>query len=57
LLETDCPYLSPPGTQVRNIPQNVKIIAEHIAQIRGESVDTIIENSTANAKTLFGIKN
>jgi TatD DNase family protein len=55
LLETDCPYLSPPGTQVRNIPQNVKIIAQRVSQIRNESVDAIIESSTANAKRLFRI--
>lgn len=55
LLETDCPYLTPPGLPVRNEPSNVKIIAEFVAQIRGESTESIIETTTANAQRLFKI--
>jgi len=68
LLETDCPFLAPPrqgrgsplqegaaGKSERNVPQNLPIIAQRVAQIRNDSVDTIIDASTANAKSLFKI--
>ncbi|MFZ3073710.1 MAG: TatD family hydrolase [Minisyncoccales bacterium] len=55
LLETDCPFLSPLPEVKRNEPQFVLNVAERVAQIRNDSVETIIEASTENAKKLFGI--
>ncbi len=55
LLETDCPYLSPLPEIKRNEPRYVIEVAKRVAQIRNDSVDTIIESSFANAKKLFGI--
>jgi TatD DNase family protein len=34
LIETDCPFLSPPGFEERNNPLSLKIIAEEIAKIK-----------------------
>jgi len=55
LLETDCPFLAPPGAPDRNVPQNLPTIAERVAQIRNDSVDTIINSAANNARKLFGI--
>lgn len=55
LLETDCPFLSPLPEVKRNEPQFVLNVAERVAQIRNDSVETIIEVSAKNAKRLFGI--
>jgi len=56
LLETDCPFLTPPQAQVqRNEPLNVKYIAQKIADIRGESLEKIAQITTENAKKLFQI--
>jgi TatD DNase family protein len=55
LLETDCPYLTPPGLPPRNEPQNIEIIAQRVAQIRGESADALAESTTKNAQALFGV--
>lgn len=55
LLETDCPFLAPPGTPKRNVPQNVKLIAQRVAQIRGESADLLAQITAQTAQSLFGI--
>lgn len=55
LLETDCPFLTPPGKPDRNMPQNLPLIAERVAQIRNDSVDTIVDSAVNNARKLFGV--
>jgi TatD DNase family protein len=55
LLETDCPFLSPPNMPQRNVPQNTELIAQRVAQIRGDSVENIIEAATLNSQKLFKI--
>jgi TatD DNase family protein len=56
LLETDCPYLSPPGyNKERNDPLGVKIVAQEIAEIKGISLEDLAEQTTKNAKQLFKI--
>jgi len=55
LIETDCPYLTPPQIEGRNEPIFVKYIAEKIAKIRNLSFGEISEITTINAKKLFGI--
>jgi len=60
LIETDAPYLIPEPLRkkdklVRNEPQNVKYVAEKIAEIKEISFDQIAEQTTQNAKELFGI--
>ena len=55
LIETDCPYLSPPGAPARNEPIYVKQVAEKIAEIKNTTVDKVAQITTANAKKLFKI--
>lgn len=65
LLETDCPFLTPPlprrsptesGTKAgRNEPIFIKYIAEHIAKIKNIPIERITEVTTKNAKELFKI--
>lgn len=56
LIETDCPYLTPPQFQdQRNTPLNLRYIAERIAEIKNISIDKVAELTTNNAKMLFGI--
>lgn len=60
LIETDAPYLTPnplrkEGEIVRNIPDNVKYVAEKIVEIKGISFEQVVSQTTQNAKKLFGI--
>ncbi|MDO9106631.1 MAG: TatD family hydrolase [Methylovulum sp.] len=57
LIETDSPYLAPVPFRGRtNYPTYVRYVAEHIAELRGTSVDAIAERSTENFYTLFNIQ-
>ncbi|HKZ34922.1 MAG TPA: TatD family hydrolase [Patescibacteria group bacterium] len=54
LVETDSPFLSPEGVRhLRNEPKHVKIVANHLAQIKKKSFTQIEEQTTLNAQTLF----
>ena len=54
LVETDCPFLAPvPYRGKRNEPAFVEKVAARIAEIRGESLDSIAEITTRNARSLF----
>jgi TatD DNase family protein len=56
LIETDCPYLTPaPHRGKRNKPLYVKYVAEKIAEIKGVSFEKVAEQTTKNARELFGI--
>lgn len=53
LIETDCPYLTPPQIEGRNEPIYLKYIAEKIAKIKNVSFEKIAKVTTQNAKNLF----
>ncbi len=56
LLETDAPFLTPaPFRGTMNQPKFVGRVAEHMATVRGVSLDLVSESTTANARTLFSI--
>ena len=56
LLETDSPYLPPEGKRgERNEPGNVRITAQKLADLRGVTLKELGEQTTENAKRLFGI--
>lgn len=56
LLETDSPYLSPhPHRGKRNEPANLSLIAEHIARVRGISLEELAKISTSNTSHLFNL--
>ena len=57
LVETDCPYLAPhPHRGKRNEPQYVSLVLAAIAQLRGIAVDVVANQTSQNAKILFGLK-
>lgn len=54
LVETDAPYLAPvPKRGKQNEPAYVRYTAEFVAQLRGDSMATIEEATTANTYRLF----
>lgn len=57
LIETDCPYLSPKPLErdSRNEPENVKYIAQKIAEVKEIKIDEVEKVTTINAKKLFRI--
>jgi len=56
LIETDSPYLAPvPKRGKRNEPTYVKHVAECIAEVRGISLEALVEATTANALKRFSI--
>ena len=56
LLETDSPYLAPhPYRGKRNEPALVRLIAERLADLKGETVAKTIEITGRNAARLFGL--
>ncbi|MFW6357802.1 MAG: TatD family hydrolase [Chroococcales cyanobacterium] len=55
LIETDCPFLAPvPKRGKRNEPAYVRYVAESLADLRNISLETLAEQTTANACQLFG---
>ena len=56
LLETDSPYLTPvPHRDKRNEPLYIKYVAEKIAEIKKIKFEQVAQQTTKNAKKLFGI--
>ena len=55
VLETDAPYLTPvPFRGKRNESSYLTYIAEKLASIKGVSIETVAEITTANAQKIFG---
>ncbi|BAY39791.1 Sec-independent protein translocase TatD [Nostoc sp. NIES-2111] len=57
LIETDCPFLAPVPKrgEKRNEPSYVRHVAEQVANLRGETLEAICEQTTQNACKLFGL--
>lgn len=56
LLETDCPYLTPGDKRgSRNEPTGVIAVAEHIARIKGVTVNEVAETTIRNSRKLFNL--
>ncbi len=54
LVETDAPYLAPvPHRGKRNQPEHVRVVAEAVAEVRGEPFTTVADVTTANARRFF----
>ena len=57
LLETDCPYLAPvPNRGKRNSSLNLIYVARTIAELKGISVDEVIEQTWENAMRMYRIE-
>jgi TatD DNase family protein len=58
VLETDAPFLPPQAIRgKKNHPKEIATIAHYIADLRGETFETIAEKTTENAQKLFGLEN
>jgi TatD DNase family protein len=56
LLETDAPYLTPaPHRGTRNESAYLPLVAKKIAELKGLSVEEVMEATTTNAMQLFGL--
>ena len=55
LVETDCPYLTPPQERDRNEPLYVKYVIEKIAGIRKIGFNDLAEATSRNARLLFSL--
>ena len=54
LVETDAPYLAPvPHRGRRNEPAHVRLVAQAVAAVRGESLAAVAEATSTNARRLF----
>lgn len=54
LIETDSPYLAPvPHRGKTNEPAYVRFVAQHLAELRGERLEALAEQTTNNFFTLF----
>lgn len=57
VLETDSPYLAPaPYRGKRNEPSYIRMVAEKLADIKDETIDTIENITSKNAADLFALK-
>lgn len=57
LLETDAPFLTPyPYRGTICQPKHVRVVANFLAELRGESLESIAKTTTQNAEKLFNIK-
>jgi TatD DNase family protein len=59
LLETDSPYLVPHplrGKEKRNEPAHVVLTARVLAELRGQSLEQLAAQTTANARGLFALR-
>lgn len=55
LVETDAPYLAPtPHRGRRNQPAFARHVAERAAELRGDSLETVLHRTTENARRCFG---
>lgn len=57
LIETDCPFLAPQGKRGgRNEPAYVRLVLEHVAEVRGTTPEALAEATSRNAARLFGLE-
>jgi len=56
VLETDAPYLAPvPHRGKRNEPQYTAVTARSLSEILGRTYEEVIDQTTSNARQMFGI--
>ncbi|MCA9328206.1 TatD family hydrolase [Candidatus Saccharibacteria bacterium] len=57
VLETDAPFLTPAPFRGKMCePKHVRVTAEFLSNLRGESLEDVARATTRNAQKLFGIK-
>lgn len=56
VLETDCPYLAPvPYRGKRNSSLYLPYVAEQVAEIKGTTVEEVIQQTEKNSRELYGL--
>ena len=56
-LETDCPFLPPQSKRgQRNEPANILEIAQLVAELKGTSLEEIVEHTSTNVAKLFALR-
>lgn len=55
LLETDCPYLTPPKEQGRNEPPYIEHLARRVSELKDTSYEELVKRTADNAGNLFNI--
>jgi TatD DNase family protein len=56
VLETDSPYLTPaPFRGIICEPKHIKVVADFLVKLRGETLENLANQTTKNAKILFRI--
>ena len=56
VLETDAPFLAPQAIRGKqNSPAQIRTIAQFLADLRGVELETVAQQTTANAVKLFGL--
>ena len=56
VLETDCPYLAPvPYSGKRNCSLYLPYVAEQIAELKGTTVEEVIQQTEKNSRELYGL--
>jgi len=56
VVETDCPYLPPQGHRgMRNEPAYLALTAGRVAELRGDSLETLARRTTDNARALLAV--
>jgi TatD DNase family protein len=57
LVETDAPYLAPvPHRGKRNEPAHVRHVAARVAELRGMTIEEVMQHTTMNAGRCFGAR-
>tara|TARA_B100000745_G_scaffold221786_1_gene147910 strand:- start:19439 stop:20209 length:771 start_codon:yes stop_codon:yes gene_type:complete len=55
VLETDAPDMTPPGLSRRNTPENIPVIAEHLANVLKLDFYTIANTTAENTEAVFSL--
>lgn len=57
LIETDSPYLSPPPCRgQRNNPKNLYYIAKELANLKGVSIEDLVQKTYENSMSIYSLK-
>ena len=58
MIETDAPYLTPlnvKGLSRRNVPSNIRYVADQIAKLKGVEPEEVRRRTLENTRAFFGL--
>jgi len=56
LLETDAPFLDPDRIRKKNVPWNIRLSADKIAELKGVTKEYVLDQTSKNAVKVFNLK-